>query len=388
LFPVIYDQNRVVLSLPPIINGDHSKIKLSTKNILIEITATDFTKANVVLNTMVTMFSQYCATPYSIENVEVIGTDGTPQVFPDISSRTQTATLEYINRCIGVDVPSESVVALLNRMSLPAELVGKEVRVSVPPTRSDILHACDIMEDVAIAYGFNNLPRVVPKIVTAGKPQALSKLSDLLRDEIAHAGYSEVLTWCLCSKDDNFKLLNRRDDATAVLIGNPKTPEFQCGRLTLFSGLLKSVSANKEYSLPINLFEMGDILRKDPATDTGATNHRMLAAIHCNTVAGFEIIHGLVDRIMVLLRIPPADTAHSGYRITPSEDPMLFQGARANIIVGNKTVGVFGVVHPEVLKNYNIPFPCSTLEIAVDVALAHFADSPQPQSTVTPPIKH
>lgn len=146
----------MVLSLPPIINGDHSKIKLSTKNILIEITATDFTKANIVLNTMVTMFSQYCATPYryflsffkkelilfslsfSIENVEVIGVDGTSQVFPDISSRTQTATLEYINRCVGVDIPSESVVTLLNRMSLPAELVGKEVHVSVPPTRSGI----------------------------------------------------------------------------------------------------------------------------------------------------------------------------------------------------------------------------------------------------------
>jgi phenylalanyl-tRNA synthetase beta chain len=58
VYPVIYDSNGVVLSLPPIINGAHSCITLKTKNIFIECTATDLTKANVVLNTVVTMFSE------------------------------------------------------------------------------------------------------------------------------------------------------------------------------------------------------------------------------------------------------------------------------------------------------------------------------------------
>ena len=46
VYPVVEDSNGVVLSLPPIINGDHSKITLSTKNILIECTATDLTKVH------------------------------------------------------------------------------------------------------------------------------------------------------------------------------------------------------------------------------------------------------------------------------------------------------------------------------------------------------
>lgn len=57
-FEVIYDSNRVVLSLPPIINGEHSKIKLETKDVFIECTATDLTKATIVLNTVVTMFAE------------------------------------------------------------------------------------------------------------------------------------------------------------------------------------------------------------------------------------------------------------------------------------------------------------------------------------------
>ncbi|CAG8617456.1 5989_t:CDS:2, partial [Diversispora eburnea] len=65
VYPVIYDSNRVVCSMPPIINGDHSKITLNTKNVFIECTATDLTKAKIVLNTVVTMFSEYCEQPFT-----------------------------------------------------------------------------------------------------------------------------------------------------------------------------------------------------------------------------------------------------------------------------------------------------------------------------------
>ena len=49
--------NKNILSLPPLINSDHSKIKLSTKNVFIEMTATDITKAKIALNTFISMFS-------------------------------------------------------------------------------------------------------------------------------------------------------------------------------------------------------------------------------------------------------------------------------------------------------------------------------------------
>jgi phenylalanyl-tRNA synthetase beta chain len=57
---VIYDSKKIVCSLPPVINGDHSKITLKTRNVFMEITATDKTKVEIVNNIMVAMFSQYC----------------------------------------------------------------------------------------------------------------------------------------------------------------------------------------------------------------------------------------------------------------------------------------------------------------------------------------
>lgn len=71
-YPVIHDKNRQVLSLPPIINSEHSKIRLTTKNVFIEVTAIDYTKANIVLNIMCTMFSQYCEKRFQVEQVEII----------------------------------------------------------------------------------------------------------------------------------------------------------------------------------------------------------------------------------------------------------------------------------------------------------------------------
>ena len=91
VYPVIFDSQKTVCSLPPIINGNHSKITLKTKNVFMEITATDRTKLEIVNNIMVSMFSQYCAEPFTIEPVEIISehnqeTRQTPDLKPDRKS--------------------------------------------------------------------------------------------------------------------------------------------------------------------------------------------------------------------------------------------------------------------------------------------------------------
>eukprot|EP00960_Hanusia_phi_P027049 746616-Hanusia_phi.AAC.1 len=98
VYPVIYDSKRTVLSLPPIINGDHSKISMETKNVFIECTATDPMRAKIVLDTMVSMFSGYCEEPFTCEDVKVIYPDGNEQWYPDLKPHVVTAGVDYINR--------------------------------------------------------------------------------------------------------------------------------------------------------------------------------------------------------------------------------------------------------------------------------------------------
>lgn len=163
-YPVITDVNNVVLSLPPIINGDHSKITLNTKNVFIECTATDLHKAQIVLDTMVTMFSEYCAPKFQIEAVQVTQLDGSTRVYPSLEQRYEIVETSAVNKKIGIQIDDAQMSLLLKRMGLPSEVIEpNKIKVRIMPTRSDVLHACDIIEDVAIGFGFNNIVRTIPK---------------------------------------------------------------------------------------------------------------------------------------------------------------------------------------------------------------------------------
>ncbi|WMV07055.1 hypothetical protein MTR67_000440 [Solanum verrucosum] len=409
VYPVIYDCKRTVLSLPPIINGAHSAISLKTKNVFIECTATDLTKANIVLNTMVTMFSVYCERKFEVEPVKVTYPDGKSYVCPDLSIYNMNVPLSYITGIIGVQLPEDkkvasnvrlqydfdplvvarlfvllcdgpvllfllyySVASLLHKMQLRAEKSvseDKEVKfvVSVPPTRSDILHPCDVAEDVAIAYGYNEIPKRKPASLN---PLPLSQFSDLIRTEIAMTGYTEVLTWILCSKKEIFSMLNREEDNSAVTIADSRTSEFEVVRPSLMPGLLRTVGHNKDHPKPIKIFEVGDIVLLDDTNDVGAVNRRHLAALYCGANSGFELIHGLVDKIMEATGTNFVSPGNStGYYIEKSEEPAFLQGRQASVIYGGKRIGTFGIVHPKVLKEYDIPDVCSFLELDMQSCL-------------------
>ncbi|KAK4413309.1 Phenylalanine--tRNA ligase beta subunit, cytoplasmic [Sesamum alatum] len=363
VFPVIYDRNRTVLSLPPIINGAHSAITLKTKNVFIECTATDLTKANIVLNTMVTMFSVYCERKFEVEPVEVIYPDGKSYVCPDLSLYQMVVPLSYITSAVGISLPATEVASLLNKMQLHAEhsvSANNETSftISVPPTRSDILHPCDVDEDVAIAYGYNEIPKVkLPSL----RPQSLNQFSDLIRTEIAMIGYTEVLTWILCSYKENFTMLNRKDDKlTAAINGNPCSADFEVVRTSLMPGILKTVGHNKDHPKPIKIFEVGDAVLLDESKDVGASNRRHLAALYCGATSGFEN-HGS-DR---------NSGDETGYYIQSSDEPEFLPGRQARIIYKGKQIATFGIVYTIcsvtcVLDNFDIPDPCSFVELNIE----------------------
>lgn len=122
----------------------------------------------------------------------------------------------------------------------------------VPPTRHDVIHDCDVYEDVAIAYGYNNIERIMPKTFTIASELPLNKLTDKLRHEMGFMGFTEALPFVLCSKED-VSVKIRKSLTSAVQISNPKALEFQVARTTLLPGLLKTIVANKHMPLPMKV---------------------------------------------------------------------------------------------------------------------------------------
>ncbi|KAK5072122.1 phenylalanine--tRNA ligase subunit beta [Lithohypha guttulata] len=386
VYPVIYDANKVVCSLPPIINGNHSKITTKTKNVFIEVTATDKTKVEIVTNMVVTMFSQYTAEKFTIEPIKIISEhNGETRQVPNVDPRETQAEVDYIKSCTGVDMSPQQICDLLLRMSYnakPSKSDPNLIDVQVPCTRADVLHQADIMEDVCIGYGFNKLPRAFPKVSsTVAAPLAINKLSDILRQESAMAGWAEVLPLILCSHDENFAWLNRKDDGTtAVKLANPKTLEYQVVRTSLIPGLLKTIRENKHHSVPVKIFECSDVAFKAPELERKARNERHFAAAWYGKTSGFEVVHGLLDRLMAMLKtafvtreegLELEDANSMQYWIEEVDDPTFYEGHAANIVLqvrDKKTViGKFGILHPTVLEKFELRYPVSVLELNVEV---------------------
>lgn len=115
-------------------------------------------------------------------------------------------------------------------MGLTLHDSGKKdtIKLGVPAFRPDILHPCDIAEEIGIGYGFNNLPFIPPATNTVGGYIPENKFTDLLRREMAQAGFIESLTFALVSKKENYTNLRYEVDLNeAITLSNPKTIEFE-----------------------------------------------------------------------------------------------------------------------------------------------------------------
>lgn len=384
VYPVIYDSKRTVCSLPPIINSNHSKISLNTKNVFIEVTGTDKTKTDIVIEQMVAMFSGHCKKPFVIEPVQINSPHNKQdRVCPNITPRSFKAEIPYINSCLGLNYSGDEISQLLKKMSLQAKPVDeKTLDVQIPITRTDILHQCDIMEDAAIGYGFNSLKKTKPQsdsLVAA--PLPINKVADILRLASSQSGYLEVLPLTLCSHDENFKFLRQEDDGqTAVKLENPKTFEYQVVRTTLLPGILKTIKENRKHSLPIKVFECGDVVFKNNELERRAYNQRNWSAIYAGKASGFEYVQGLLGKIMQTVRTPwiekPKENKSRGYWIEQDDaNPTFFPGRGAKIFfrvsegAEPKHIGAIGVLHPEVLGHFEIPYAASSVEINAEVFL-------------------
>ncbi|KAF2172069.1 hypothetical protein M409DRAFT_17311 [Zasmidium cellare ATCC 36951] len=385
VYPIIYDKNRTVLSMPPIINSNHSKITLDTKNVFIDITATDKTKLEIVNHMIVAMFSEYCAEPFTIEPVKIVSPhNGESREAPDLTPRVTQASAGFINSVCGLKESRESICKLLSKMcysAKPSQTDSDKLDIDIPITRADVLHQADIMEDAAIAYGFNNLPQNFPSTsasVAAALP--INKLGDIVRLEAAMAGWSEVMPLILCSHDENYAWLNQKDDNLAVRLANPKTAEYQIVRTSLIPGLLKTIRENRRHAVPMKIFEVADVCYKDSSLERRSRNERHFAAAWYGKSSGFEQVHGLLDRIMLMLKstfITREDGLKNekvqGYWIEEVDDPTYLAGHSAAIFLHldgkPQRIGTFGILHPTVLKRFDLPFPTSTLEINLEVFL-------------------
>ena len=374
-YPIVRDSVPKVLSLPPIINSAYSAISLSTRDVFIECTGVDKKKTDNLLQLLVASFSMYCKDPFTIEPVELKYEDGRKsELTPSLGSRSMTCSTSRLATQIGLfheELTPSICASLLRKMQIEADPSSNDdlLEVQVPIQRPDILHECDIMEDVAIAFGYDKLVQRDPIVPTlsSGTQNRLEKLSHLLRLEIATCGYSEILTTSLCSRDETSRMLRRKEDNSAVQIANPKTHDYQICRTSLLPGTLRFLMHNLHHALPIQLFEVTDVVLKDVTARTGARNKRHVAALCCTADrSAFHCLRGVLEHIMEKLEVPKLNVVKS------DDQDFFLPGRGADIVINTRkdssmqNIGCIGVLHPEVLSNFDISYPVTYMEFTIE----------------------
>ena len=374
-YPVMMDSNGIIMSLPPIINSHHTKMTLNTHNVLIDVTGLDQTKCEIVLNTLIAMFSIYCKNPFTVEEIKVVNQKtGEGKIYPDLIPRVFKADINYLKTITGIsDITPEKIAELLERMELTTKILNpNEIEVSAPITRSDILHACDIGEDLAISYGYNNITKQLTKTKTHGIQQPYNKLADLFRNEMSMGGYVEFLTMALLSHKDMFTnlLQDKKDDKTVQILYS-KTKEFEYIRSSLIPGILKSIEGNKANQLPFKIFEISDVVLVNKDNEVGACNRRKLCFAYANTTSAMQIIQGMVDLLMKKIGLVfNHEDVKQKYTIKKSNNPIFFEDRQAEIFIqDNINIGIYGIVHPKVLKNFGIKNPVTLCEIDLQLIM-------------------
>lgn len=357
-YPVFVDNNNEVLSLPPLINSNRTKISLKTKNVFVEVTGTDLNKVNIALKMVL-----YCFRGKSILQVEIKKKEETTEeridnivlsdhkeakrYTPEINEYTFEFGLFEMQDELGIKIYPEEIKKLLEKMMHSVSIYDEKIVVKVSDVRSDVLHKVDIVEDLAIAFGYNNFYRRNPLIYTIGNELPINKFSNRLREEMAQMGYNEVLTLSLLSKKDSL------GDQEYVTLDNPKSSECEVLRNMLLPGLLKTAHINQHTGVPMKIFEIGDCV------DGTGKNKRKLCVCFVNKVDNLENVIGACSLLLQKLGL--------GFKYVEKEVDYYFEGRSCEIIVNSCAIGLLGVVHCDVCVSFRIPFPVSSFEIDLDL---------------------
>jgi phenylalanyl-tRNA synthetase beta chain len=372
VYPLLMDAEQKVLSFPPIINSnDLGRVTEETHNLLVEVTGT---MQQTVLNTLnlVTMAlidrggKAYASTIKYPENSVYPSRKATT---PDFSNKQWDLSIEYTNRLLGLQLTAKQISELLLTAGFnTGDINEKSVEVLVPCYRTDIMHQVDLIEDVAVAYDYNNIEPLWRELPTTGKARPEQRLLDTARELMVGLGYQEISTYTLTKPEILFTKMNidgsdpkNSEKIHTVEISNPKIVSMTCLRNWLLPSVIEFLSNNQSVEFPQKVFELGKVTLPDETRETRVRDEEWLAAATSHINASFTEIKSALDAFFTNLGV--------SWQIQATAHPSFIEGRAGAVMVGDVNVGVIGEVNPQVLEAWKLENPMAALEISLQKVL-------------------
>ena len=358
VYPMLFDSKGNALSFPPIINSnDLGKVTEETRNLLVEVTGT---MHKTVLNTLNLVTSAlidrggkaYAATIHYPQNSEYTDKE---VVTPDFSCRCVSLSVEYTNKLLGLKLSPHHISELLLTAGLGIQKTQADnVEVLVPCYRVDVMHQVDLIEDVAIAYGYNNTEPLWRELSTTGHPKPDQHLIDIARELMVGLGYQEILTYTLTNQESLFEKMNTQKTRN-VELADPKVATMTCLRNWLLPSLMEFLSNNQSVEFPQKIFELGKVTRPDEAEETKTRDEEWICAATAHANSNFSEIKSALDAFMSNFGVD--------WQIKETTHPSFIEGRAGKITVAGSEVGIVGEVNPLVLEAWKLENPTAAFEI-------------------------
>ncbi|MBR9705107.1 phenylalanine--tRNA ligase subunit beta, partial [Candidatus Pacearchaeota archaeon] len=356
-YPIFIDANNEILSMPPIINSEKTgKISTKTKDIFIECSGFNKEYLNKTLNMIVTTLKDMGGKIYSME-IEDIEKNIT-YLSPNLDPEKIELNKEFIKKTLGINLTEKQIITCLEKMNLGFIYENNKSYALIPPYRTDILHEIDIVEEIAIAYGYENFAPEIPNISTVGKEDKISILKQKISEIIIGLNMQEISSFHVSTKDREFKKLGKKEHSPLIEILDSKT-ENNILRTSLLSQSIRVLSENSDATYPQKIFELGKIFVQDDKAETQIKENENLCISLCHEKANFTEIKQTFDYIARMFDIK--------YKIIESTHPSFINGRTGEILINNKPAGIIGEISPTVLKNNKIKMPVASLELDIDL---------------------
>ncbi|MHA2273204.1 MAG: phenylalanine--tRNA ligase subunit beta [Candidatus Hodarchaeales archaeon] len=359
--PLLTDKNGRVLSFPPIINSDDTKVTEKTNTVIIDVTGLDLNTASQALNIIVCALADRGGLirevtvryPHAVNKKKV-------HKNPDLVVKQMSLPLDYVNKRTGESLTADQVKEHLECMGFGCTTKeAGELIVSIPPYRTDILHMIDFVEDIMISFGFENVTPELPNLATVAQENPLETITRRLTYLLVGFGAQELMTYILTSPDVNFTKMSLPVDlASVAVMENPQTNRFTMCRSWMAPSILEALSQNTGEGYPQRVFEIGDCVALDSTSDTGTRDDRTLCYAEADAKTGWNGIKGILEALDVHLE-------GVSFELEPSSHPSFIPGRVAKIFVEGQEKGILGEIHPRVLRNWGISVPASLLELKI-----------------------
>ncbi len=288
-------------------------------------------------------------------------------IYADLYPRPRTIpTIEFdpteVERVLGMQVPTEEIVRVLESLEFKCEITGQLIQVTPPSHRLDISRPVDLIEEVGRVIGYDKLPATLLRDELP--PQRANPVwegQERVRDILVGCGLQEVITYSLTSPEAEAKLWpvgSQPPQREYIRLKNPLTSDRVVMRHTLMAGLLETLASNRRYMAHIAIFEVGRVYLPREGQLLPDEPHRLGMALAGPRLTSswltpeegeldFFDLKGIVEALLLQLRI-------RGAQFIPIEHPTFQPGRVAQLRAGEVELGLLGEVHPDVQAAFDL----------------------------------